>query len=101
MRKPKNKSGGHACSQKTRKQQKPIKQHKKMSVSTAGPNQSKKMPPKTAMSQSQESLRWVGVLADPVREEKRIEIYKANRRKRYLTAQEDLMKSLACPDIHT
>ncbi len=50
------------------------------------------------MSQSQESLRWVGVQADPAEEVKRIEVYKANRRKRYMAAQDHLTKSLACPD---
>ncbi|KAL4647624.1 protein LIAT1 [Arapaima gigas] len=34
----------------------------------------------------QESLRWEGVLEDPVAEQQRIEVYKANRRKRYLAA---------------
>uniref|UniRef100_A0A8C9R074 Protein LIAT1 n=1 Tax=Scleropages formosus TaxID=113540 RepID=A0A8C9R074_SCLFO len=34
----------------------------------------------------QESLRWASVLEDPVAEQRRIEIYKANRRKRYLAA---------------
>ncbi|KAL1260800.1 hypothetical protein QQF64_008627 [Cirrhinus molitorella] len=97
MRKLKN-NPGHTCSQNTRKQQKGRRQHKKLLVSIARSSQSKKMPPKTAMSQSQESLRWVGVLADPVEEGKRIDIYKTNRRKRYLDAQKDLMKSLACID---
>lgn len=98
MRMLKNKHGGHTCSQKTWKQQKGSRQHKHLSVSVARPDQYKNMPPKTTMSQSQESLRWVGVQVDPVEEEKRIEIYKANRRKRYLAAQDHLMKSLACPD---
>lgn len=86
------KPGGHTCSQMTRKKaKKGSRRHKTLSVSTA---RSKKMPPKTSMSQCQESLRWVGAPADPVEEEERIEIYKANRRKRYLAAQLHLMKSL-------
>lgn len=98
MRMLKNKHGGHTCSQKTWKQQKGSRQHKHLLVSVARPDQYKNMPPKTTMSQSQESLRWVGVQADPVEEEKRIEVYKTNRRKRYLASQDHLMKSLACPD---
>ncbi|XP_063058477.1 protein LIAT1 [Engraulis encrasicolus] len=35
-----------------------------------------------------ESLRWVGVLDDPVAEEHRLEVYKANRRKRYIAARQ-------------
>lgn len=99
MRALKNTPVGLTCSQKTRKMaKKGSRRHKTLSVSTARPNQSKKMPPKTSMSQPQESLRWVGVLANPVEEEERIEIYKANRRKRYLAAQVYLIKSLACID---
>lgn len=84
MRKLKNSPGDHTCSQKTRKKaNKGSQRHKNVMVSTARPNQ----PKKTSMSQSQESLRWVGELADPVEEEERIEIYKANRRKRYLDSR--------------
>ncbi len=68
------------------------------SVTIARPDQYENMPPKTTMSQSQESLRWVGVQADPAEEEKRIEVYKANRRTRYMATQDHLTKSLACPD---
>lgn len=35
-------------------------------------------------AQARESLRWEGVLEDPLAEEKRLEVYKANRRQRYL-----------------
>ncbi|XP_028839165.1 protein LIAT1 [Denticeps clupeoides] len=38
--------------------------------------------------QSLESLRWNGVLDDPAAEAQRLEVYKANRRKRYLTLQQ-------------
>ncbi|KAJ8342219.1 hypothetical protein SKAU_G00321470 [Synaphobranchus kaupii] len=39
--------------------------------------------------QDQESLRWKDVLADPLAEEERLEIYRANRRRRYyLSAQQ-------------
>ncbi|XP_041734857.1 protein LIAT1 [Coregonus clupeaformis] len=43
---------------------------------------------------ARESLRWDGVLEDPVAEEKRIEVYKANRRKRYLASQQGVMDYL-------
>ncbi|KAJ8266742.1 hypothetical protein GJAV_G00134190 [Gymnothorax javanicus] len=43
-------------------------------------------------SQCQESLRWEGVLADPLAEEERMELYRANRRRRYyLSAQQRLL----------
>lgn len=42
-------------------------------------------------SKIQNSLRWEGVLEDPVAEQERIEVYKANRRKRYLAAQRACM----------
>ncbi|XP_069040236.1 protein LIAT1 isoform X2 [Lepisosteus oculatus] len=41
-------------------------------------------------SQVRESLRWEGVLGDPEAEEERLRIYKANRRKRYWAAKQDL-----------
>ncbi|CAB1348920.1 unnamed protein product [Coregonus sp. 'balchen'] len=43
---------------------------------------------------ARESLRWDGVLEDPVAEAKRIEVYKANRRKRYLASQQGVMDYL-------
>ncbi|XP_036379650.1 protein LIAT1 [Megalops cyprinoides] len=41
-------------------------------------------------SSAQESLRWEGVKEDPAEEEQRLEIYRANRRRRYLFAQQGL-----------
>ncbi|XP_038829390.1 protein LIAT1 isoform X1 [Salvelinus namaycush] len=41
-----------------------------------------------------ESLRWDGVLEDPVAEAERIEVYKANRRKRYLASQQGVIDYL-------
>lgn len=38
--------------------------------------------------ESLESLRWDGILDDPQAEAERLEVYKANRRKRYLAAQQ-------------
>ncbi|XP_020323521.1 protein LIAT1 [Oncorhynchus kisutch] len=43
---------------------------------------------------ARESLRWDGVLEDPVAEAERIEVYKANRRKRYLASQQGVMDYL-------
>ncbi|KAM9006432.1 protein LIAT1 [Sarcophilus harrisii] len=46
-----------------------------------------------------ESLRWEGVLADPVAEEERIRIYKLNRRKRYrLSALEGFCQTSSVPE---
>ncbi|XP_060747760.1 protein LIAT1 [Tachysurus vachellii] len=46
-----------------------------------------------AASQIQESLRWEGVLDDPVAEADRLEAYKANRRKRYLAFKQTLLEN--------
>lgn len=42
--------------------------------------------------QARESLRWEGVLQDPQEETKRLETYRANRRQRYITHREALLK---------
>ncbi|XP_070839728.1 protein LIAT1 [Chaetodon trifascialis] len=42
-------------------------------------------------AQARESLRWEGVLEDPHAEEKRLELYRANRRQRYLLHREALL----------
>lgn len=39
---------------------------------------------------SRESLRWEGILEDPQAEEKRLELYRANRRRRYISHREAL-----------
>lgn len=39
-----------------------------------------------------ESLRWEGVLEDPQAEEKRLELYRANRRQRYIAHGEAQLK---------
>ncbi|CAH2222663.1 Hypothetical predicted protein [Pelobates cultripes] len=47
-----------------------------------------------------ESLRWVGILDDPVKEEERIRQYKINRRKRYLLAgQQNAHNSSEVPAV--
>ncbi|XP_051258028.1 protein LIAT1 [Dicentrarchus labrax] len=43
-------------------------------------------------TQARESLRWEGVLEDPQAEEKRLELYKANRRQRYISHREAVVK---------
>lgn len=42
--------------------------------------------------QARESLRWEGVLQDPQAEAKRLEMYRANRRQRYIAHREALLK---------
>ncbi|XP_051891686.1 protein LIAT1 isoform X2 [Pristis pectinata] len=41
-----------------------------------------------------ESLRWDGILDDPVAEEERIKLYKLNRQLRYLAAQNSMRKEI-------
>ncbi|XP_026226037.1 protein LIAT1 isoform X2 [Anabas testudineus] len=41
---------------------------------------------------AKESVRWEGVLEDPQAEEKRLELYRANRRQRYIAYREALLK---------
>ncbi|XP_034406906.1 protein LIAT1 [Cyclopterus lumpus] len=43
-------------------------------------------------AQARESLRWEGVLEDPQAEEKRLELYRANRRQRYNAHRDALSK---------
>ncbi|XP_041808710.1 protein LIAT1 [Chelmon rostratus] len=43
-------------------------------------------------AQARESLRWEGVMEDPHADEKRLELYRANRRQRYLSHREALLK---------
>nr|XP_046267323.1 protein LIAT1 [Scatophagus argus]XP_046267324.1 protein LIAT1 [Scatophagus argus]XP_046267325.1 protein LIAT1 [Scatophagus argus] len=43
-------------------------------------------------AQARESLRWQGELEDPQAEEKRLELYRANRRQRYISHKEALLK---------
>ncbi|KAI9548258.1 hypothetical protein NQZ68_010478 [Dissostichus eleginoides] len=46
-------------------------------------------------AQAKESLRWEGELEDPQDEEKRLELYRANRRQRYITHRDALIKETA------
>lgn len=43
-------------------------------------------------AQARESLRWEGVLEDPQAEEKRLELYRANRQQRYRTHRQALIE---------
>lgn len=43
-------------------------------------------------TQARESLRWEGVLEDPQAEEKRLELYMAHRRQRYVEHREALLR---------
>ncbi|KAK2828209.1 hypothetical protein Q5P01_019243 [Channa striata] len=43
---------------------------------------------------AKESLRWEGALEDPQAEEKRLEMYRANRRQRYIAHREALQKEI-------
>ncbi|XP_034538975.1 protein LIAT1 [Notolabrus celidotus] len=40
-------------------------------------------------AKARESLRWEGALEDPQAEEKRLELYRANRRQRYVAHRQD------------
>ncbi|KAM4726093.1 protein LIAT1 [Anableps anableps] len=42
--------------------------------------------------EAKESLRWEGVMQDPQEEAKRLERYRANRRQRYITHREALLR---------
>lgn len=44
--------------------------------------------------QASESLRWEGVLEEPRAEEKRLELYRANRRQRYISHREAFLKEV-------
>ncbi|KAM4620204.1 protein LIAT1 [Polymixia lowei] len=43
-------------------------------------------------AQARESLRWEGALEDPLAEEKRMEVYRANRRQRYLAHRQAMLE---------
>lgn len=46
------------------------------------------------INQTQDSLRWEAVLDDPVAEAERLEVYKANRRRRYLAFRQTLVENI-------
>ncbi|KAF3705699.1 Protein LIAT1 [Channa argus] len=50
---------------------------------------------------ARESLRWEGALEDPQAEEKRLEMYRANRRQRYIAHREALSKEIRDPSQQT
>ncbi|KAK9955729.1 hypothetical protein ABG768_015585 [Culter alburnus] len=41
----------------------------------------------------QDSLRWEGALEDPIAEAQRLEVYKANRRKRYMASRQAFLQN--------
>lgn len=47
-------------------------------------------------TQARDSLRWEGALEDPQAEEERMELYRANRRQRYISHREALFKESQC-----
>ncbi|XP_058614458.1 protein LIAT1 isoform X2 [Onychostoma macrolepis] len=42
----------------------------------------------------QDSLRWEGALEDPTAEAQRLEVYRANRRKRYLASRQAFLQNI-------
>ncbi|XP_075374543.1 protein LIAT1 [Mycteria americana] len=50
-------------------------------------------------AQLNESLRWDGILEDPVAEEERLRIYKMNRRKRYESYIQQHLPAGPCPTV--
>lgn len=50
--------------------------------------------------QTRESLRWEGVLEDPQDEEERLELYRANRRQRYLSHREAPLREVQHASRH-
>uniref|UniRef100_A0A8C3JR26 Uncharacterized protein n=1 Tax=Calidris pygmaea TaxID=425635 RepID=A0A8C3JR26_9CHAR len=50
-------------------------------------------------AQLHESLRWDGILEDPVAEEERLRIYKMNRRKRYELYIQQHLPAEPCPNV--
>lgn len=50
-------------------------------------------------AQLNESLRWDGILEDPVAEEERLRIYKVNRRKRYESYIQQHLPTELCPTV--
>lgn len=50
--------------------------------------------------QTRESLRWEGVMEDPQDEEERLELYRANRRQRYLSHRDALLREVQHASRH-
>lgn len=64
----------------------PKKEERKAPSSSSSSVASSSNPVQELSDQINESLRWEGVLDDPLAEEERIRQYKANRRRRYMLA---------------
>lgn len=84
-----NHAKGHAKERSGRKCRKG--KHTQTAVEeTPAPDKEEKM---EVSSQTQESLRWEGVLDDPIAEAERLEVYKANRRKRYTAFKQTVLEN--------
>ncbi|XP_026099027.1 protein LIAT1 [Carassius auratus] len=46
----------------------------------------------------QDSLRWEGALEDPTAEAQRLEVYRANRRKRYMASRQAFLQNIQNPN---
>ncbi|XP_046876665.1 protein LIAT1 isoform X2 [Hypomesus transpacificus] len=68
-----------------------------MSSVTGAPSQARMV---EISAQVKESLRWEGVLEDPLAEEKRLEVYRANRRQRYLVHRQALIARAKTPVLN-
>lgn len=79
--------GGGPTKGKTSKRSKKLKKSVSSQETALAPS-SDKVKAAEVSAESLESLRWEGVLDDPQAEAERLEVYKANRRKRYLAARQ-------------
>ncbi|XP_062392953.1 protein LIAT1 [Sardina pilchardus] len=78
--------GGSQAKSKTSKRSKKLKKSVSNQETALAPSAEKAKA--EVSTESLESLRWEGVLDDPQAEAERLEVYKANRRKRYLAARQ-------------
>ncbi|XP_051536306.1 protein LIAT1-like [Myxocyprinus asiaticus] len=51
-------------------------------------------------NQGQDSLRWEGVLEDPVAEAQRLEVYRANRHKRYMASRQVFLQNISSSKLN-
>ncbi|KAL7844585.1 hypothetical protein SRHO_G00231240 [Serrasalmus rhombeus] len=85
-----NKAKGHAKERGSRKSRKSKTSPPAVEDDPVPPQEDK-----TELSnQAQESLRWEGVLEDPAAEAERLEVYRANRRKRYMASRQTLLENI-------
>lgn len=84
-----NQAKGHRKDRSARKSRKGKTQQAAVEKTSASGDKDKT----EVSSRTQESLRWEGVLDDPVAEAERLEVYKANRRKRYMAFNKTLLEN--------